>query len=151
MADANIKLYGTLIRDDDTNTQKIVNANQVAGGYFVCASVPTSGTWQAGQLCYCTGNSKFYQYNDSSKTWLETGIGANTWRKVQLDGTDKLGTGINTNPLNIKAGSNMTITESGGTFTFAATDTDTKNTAGATNDTTKNRLFLTLFQLGNIK
>ena len=34
----------TLIRDDDTNTQKIVNANQVAGGYFVCASVPTSGT-----------------------------------------------------------------------------------------------------------
>ena len=36
----------------------------------------------------------------------------------------------------------MTITESNGTFTFAATDTDTKNTAGATNDTTKNRLFL---------
>ena len=41
---ADIKLYGTLIRDDDTNTQKIVNANQVEGGYFVCASVPTSGT-----------------------------------------------------------------------------------------------------------
>ena len=44
MSDSNIKLYGTLIRDDDTNTQKIVNANQVAGGYCVCASVPTSGT-----------------------------------------------------------------------------------------------------------
>ena len=120
MSDSNIKLYGTLIRDDDTNTQKIVNANQVAGGYFVCASVPTSGTWQAGQLCYCTGDSKFYQYDGSS--WKEKEFGANTWRKVQLDGTDKLGTGINTNPLNIKAGSNMTITESGGTFTFAAAD-----------------------------
>jgi hypothetical protein len=40
---ADIKLYGTLIRDDDTNTQKIVNASQVAGGYFVCPSKPTSG------------------------------------------------------------------------------------------------------------
>lgn len=47
----------------------------------------------------------------------------NTWRKVQLNGTDKLGTGTSTNPLNIKAGSNMSITESSGTFTFAATDT----------------------------
>ena len=43
-----------------------------------------------------------------------------TWRKVQLDGVDKLGTGTRTKPLNIKAGSNMTITESNGTFTFAA-------------------------------
>ena len=49
----------------------------------------------------------------------------NTWRKVQLNGTDKLGTGTGTNPLNIKAGSNMTITESNGTFTFSATDTNT--------------------------
>ena len=70
---ADIKLYGTLIRDDDTNTQKIVNANQVAGGYFVCASVPTSGTWQAGQLCYCTADSKFYQYSGSS--WQEKEFG----------------------------------------------------------------------------
>ena len=54
-----------------------------------------------------------------------TDADTNTWRKVQLNGTDKLGTGTSTNPLNIKAGSNMTITESGGTFTFAATDTNT--------------------------
>lgn len=45
-------------------------------------------------------------------------INTDTWRKVQLNGTDKLGTGINTNPLNIKAGSYMTITEKDGTFTF---------------------------------
>ena len=75
MSDSNIKLYGTLIRDDDTNTQKIVNANQVAGGYFVCASVPTSGTWLTGQLCYCTADSKFYQYNGSS--WQEKKFGIN--------------------------------------------------------------------------
>ena len=55
----------------------------------------------------------------------------NTWRKVQLNGTDKLGTGTNTNPLNIKAGSNMTITESNGTFTFAATNTNTSHSHSA--------------------
>lgn len=42
----------------------------------------------------------------------------NTWRKIQLNGTDKLGTGTNTNPLNIKAGKDMSITESSGAFTF---------------------------------
>lgn len=52
--------------------------------------------------------------------WTDTNTDTNTWRKVQLNGVDKLGTGTSTNPLNIKAGSNMTITESGGTFTFAA-------------------------------
>ena len=48
---------------------------------------------------------------------------SNTWRKIQLNGTDKLGTATSTNPLNFKAGSNMIILESNGTFTFAATDT----------------------------
>ena len=84
MSDSNIKLYGTLIRDDDTNTQKIVNANQVAGGYFVCASVPTSGTWLTGQLCYCTADSKFYQYNGSS--WQEKEFGGTN----ATDSADKL-------------------------------------------------------------
>lgn len=56
---------------------------------------------------------------------------SDTWRKVQLDGTDKLGTAISTNPLNLKAGTNVSITESSGTFTFSATDTDTKVTSSA--------------------
>lgn len=59
----------------------------------------------------------------------------NTWRKVQLNGVDKLGNGISTNPLNIKAGSNVTITESSGTFTFAATDTTYESKAAASGGT----------------
>ena len=43
----------------------------------------------------------------------------NTWRKVQLNGVDKLGNATNTNPLNIKNGSGISITESSGAFTFA--------------------------------
>ena len=59
----------------------------------------------------------------------------NTWRKVQLNGTDKLGTGTGTNPLNFKAGSNVSITESSGTFTFAATDTTYSSKAAASGGT----------------
>ena len=59
----------------------------------------------------------------------------NTWRKVQLNGVDKLGTGTNTNPLNLKAGTNVSITESGGTFTFAATDTTYESKAAASGGT----------------
>lgn len=43
----------------------------------------------------------------------------NTWRKVQLNGVDKLGNATSTNPLNIKNGSGISITESSGAFTFA--------------------------------
>jgi hypothetical protein len=64
---ANIEIFGTLVRNDNnTNRDKIVQATQVEGGYFVCASIPTAGTWKTGQLCYCTGDSKFYQYNGTS-------------------------------------------------------------------------------------
>ena len=44
----------------------------------------------------------------------------NTWRTIQLNGSDILGSTTTTNKLNIKAGSNMTITNSSGTLTFAA-------------------------------
>ena len=58
----------------------------------------------------------------------------NSWRKIQLNGTDILGTATNTNPLNLKAGTNVSITNSNGTVTFAATDTTYSiakyNTAG---------------------
>ena len=64
---ANIEIFGTLVRNDNnTNRDKIVQATQVEGGYFVCTSIPTVGTWKTGQLCYCTGDSKFYQYNGTS-------------------------------------------------------------------------------------
>ena len=63
----------------------------------------------------------------------------NTWRAIQVDGTQILGTGTSTGALNLKAGSNVSITNSSGTVTIAATDTNTHNTAylyaGASNGT----------------
>lgn len=73
-------------------------------------------------------------YSTNGEVVIAAGEDTNSWRKVQLNGTDKLGSGTGTNPLNIKAGSNMTITESGGTFTFAATDTNTWRPLGTGSD-----------------
>lgn len=47
----------------------------------------------------------------------------NTWRNVQVNGTEILGTGTGTGALNLKAGSNVSVTNSSGTVTIAATDT----------------------------
>lgn len=129
---ADIKLYGTLIRDDDTNTQKIVNANQVAGGFFVCASVLTSGTWQTGQLCYCTGDSKFYQYDGTE--WREKEFGTNNIATSSVLGLVKsstTGTAANRD-YNVQVNSDGTMkvnvpwtdTYTNTTYTIAAGDSD---------------------------
>ncbi len=71
---ANINIYGTLVRPVETD--KIVQGSQVDGGYFVCETLPTTGTWSTGQLCYCQKDSKFYQYNGT--TWAEKEFGTKT-------------------------------------------------------------------------
>ena len=74
----------------------------------------------SGATTYGKGtNGQVLKSNGTTVYWGSDG-NSNTWRKVQLNGTDKLGTGTSTKPLNIKAGDNMTITESSGTFTFSA-------------------------------
>jgi hypothetical protein len=68
---ANIEIFGTLVRNDNnTNRDKIVKGSQVEGGYFVCETLPSEGTWLTGQLCYC--KNKFYKYNGSK--WAEYNI-----------------------------------------------------------------------------
>ena len=97
----------------DGSTQ--IKGSASSGDITLGDSGVTAGTYRS-----VTVNSKGIVVAGS-----QTDNDTNTWRKIQLNGTDKLGTGTNTNPLNIKAGNNMTITESNGTFTFAATDTNT--------------------------
>lgn len=89
---ANIEIFGTLVRNDDnTNRDKIVQGYQVEGGYFVCESLPTTGTWATGQLCYCQADNKFYQYNGTN--WVEKEFGtkveaSTTNGKIKLAGVD---------------------------------------------------------------
>lgn len=91
-----------------------------------CIQIPTSsggsqfGLGTAGQVIKSNGTSVY---------WANDEIGENTWRKIQVNGTDILGTGTSTNPLNLKAGTNITLSNSNGTVTIsAASSSDTKVT-----------------------
>ena len=57
----------------------------------------------------------------------------NTHRPIQVNGTEVLGN--NTTALNLKAGSNVTVTNSSGTVTIAATDTKYESKAAASGGT----------------
>lgn len=55
----------------------------------------------------------------------------NTWREIKVNGTSILGTGIDSGSLNLKAGTNVSISNSGGTVTISSsyTNTDTGATS----------------------
>ena len=108
----------------DTNTH---NSHAIISGTKSDGSTQIKGSASSGDITL--GDSGVTAGTYKSVTVNSKGIviagsqadnNTDTWRKVQLNGVDKLGTGTRTKPLNIKAGNNMTITESGGTFTFAA-------------------------------
>ena len=75
-----------------------------------------------------------------TKTQVTTALGytpptsdTNTHRPIQVNGTEILGN--NTTALNLKAGSNVTVTNSSGTVTIAATDTTYTSKAAASGGT----------------
>lgn len=106
-----------------TNTGTVTKVT--AGAGLTGGNITTTGTIGLATSGVTAGTYKRVTVDAYGRVTAgdNTDANDNTWRKVQLNGTDKLGTATSTNPLNIKAGSNMTITESNGTFTFAATDT----------------------------
>lgn len=61
------------------------------------------------------------------------GTDTNTHRPIQVNGTEVLGN--NTTALNLKAGSNVSVTNSSGTVTIAATDTTYSSKAAASGGT----------------
>ena len=75
-------------------------------------------------VCYTTDNTN-YQW-----TLIPAGDSdTDTWREIKVNDTSILGNGITTNPLNLKAGTNMTLTNSNGTVTFTAVDTGATSVA----------------------
>ena len=67
-----------------------------------------------------------------------------TWRGIQVDGTDLLGNSITTGKVNFKSGSNVTVTGSGNDITINATDTTysdaTQSVHGLMSTTDKTKL-----------
>jgi len=69
--------------------------------------------------------------NDSGFITTDT----NTWRPIQVNGTQILAGTTGTNALNLKAGTNVSITNSSGTVTIAATDTTYSSKTAASGGT----------------
>ena len=127
-----------------TNTGTVTKVS--AGTGLTGGDITTTGTISLATSGVTAGTYKRVTVDAYGRVTAgdNTDANDNTWRKIQLNGTDKLENATNTNPLNIKAGNNMSITESSGTFTFNATDTTysnaTTSVAGLMSSTDKAKL-----------
>lgn len=121
--------YATYDASEASKTTKTTIANK-----YIAKSVGT----KKGDIIYWSGsgtpvrleagtNGQVLKLANGVPTW-GTDNNDNTWRAIQVNGTDILGTGTSTGKLNLKAGSNVTITNDSGTVTIASsyTNTDTK-------------------------
>ena len=147
------KTIVTTIGSDDTTlpTSKAIKTYVTGLNYITSASVGTgiltiqkNGTAVATFSANASSNAIANITVPTKVSELTNDAGyitgyVNTWRKIQVNGTDILTTATTSNALNLKAGSNITITNSNGTVTITGTvtNTDTKNTAGSTNTDSK--------------
>ena len=128
LINAAVTIKGTLGSGGTITSLPTASASNLGYGYKVI----TAGTYNSvaakiGDMFIC------YKSGTSSYAWMHIPSGddiEDTWRPVQVNGTQILANGNTTGAINLKAGSNVSISNSGGTVTFAATDT------GATSITT---------------
>jgi len=113
-----------------TKTSHLTNDS----GFLTAAvtSISTAAGIHTPQTQAVTGNVSFniptktsHLVNDSGFITTDT----NTWRAIQVNGTQILAGTTGTNALNLKAGTNVSLSNSSGTVTITSTDT---NTASAT-------------------
>ena len=124
--------YYTKTQVDSALGNKVDKATISNNGSFGDSSNQTPAYGATFKVPYITVNAQGLVTAISEHTVkIPASDNTNTWRSIKLDGTEKLGTGTSTGAFNIHAGSNMTITESNGTFTFASSYTNTTYSAGA--------------------
>ena len=102
--------------DDTSTTNKFVTASDKTTWNAKQDALPTTTT--AGKVLKSTSTAGTVQWADDTDS--------NTWRSVKVNGTEVLGTGTSTNPLDLTAGTNITLTESGGVVTISASATTRK-------------------------
>lgn len=91
--------------------------------------IPNKLIHSSGVIAAPTGSSGDTKYlkadigNNNSVTfgWATISSGTDTWRNVQVNGTQILGTGTSTGALNLVAGTGVSLSSSGGAVTIAAT------------------------------
>ena len=112
---------------------KVLTAHQDISGKV---TGPASATNNAVAIFDGTGGKTIKNSGFTIGTSVPSGAlftDTNTHRPIQVNGTEVLGN--NTTALNLKAGSNVSVTNSSGTVTIAATDTTYESKAAASGGT----------------
>ena len=97
------------------------------------AGTTATASWYAGSVVSFTYDGTYWIMND-----YKTDTNTNTWRAVNVNGTQLLGTGTGTGAVNFKSGTGVTVSGSGNDITFsgASTTSVTIPESGWTEDTT---------------
>lgn len=123
---------GDQIIINDNSASKITNGPTFDGSTTTTALTP-KGTWES----FSKFSGSYADLTDKPTIPTDT----NTWRTIQVNDSDILGSGIDTGKLNLKAGTNVSITNSGGTVTISATDTNTDEKLKWTASTSSNTYY----------
>jgi len=120
LINAAVTIKGTLGTGGTITSLPTASASNLGHGYKVI----TAGTYNS--VAAKIGDMFICYKNGSSYAWMHIPSGddiEDTWRPVQVNGTQILANGNTTGAINLKAGSNVSISNSSGTVTFTATDT----------------------------
>lgn len=88
--------------------------------------IPTS----SGGTTYGAGTSGQVLKTNGTTVYWASDSNSDTWRNIQVNGTQILGTATNTGALNLKSGTNVTVSNSSGTVTFNGPSTAASHTTG---------------------
>lgn len=120
LINAAVTIKGTLGTGGTITSLPTASASNLGYGYkVIVAGTYNSVAAKVGDMFICYKNGSNY-------TWMHIPSGddiEDTWRPIKLNGTQILANGNTTNHLNLKAGTNVSISNSDGTVTFTATDT----------------------------
>ena len=112
LIDTTHKLSADLV-DDSNASNKFVTAQDIIDWNAKQNALPTTNV--AGKVLKSTNTAGVVEWGDSAS--------ADTWRPVKVNGVEKLSNSTSGNALDLKAGDNVTISESDGQVTINATDT----------------------------
>lgn len=126
-----------------TPTLKVgtATAKQIMAYGTTKAGTTATASWYAGSVVSFTYDGTYWIMND-----YKTDTDTNTWRAVNVNGTQLLGTATSTGAVNFVSGTNVTVSGSGNDITISAssggeTKSVTIPVSGWTYDTTNNYFY----------
>lgn len=120
--------YHLYIYNNKNTTSNYYAFTNIDGNYEQHIRVNTANEWSgsgvtmevtSNKVTSISGSSTDAQYPSAKCVYDQLALKTDTWRKIKVNGVDKLGTATNTNALDLVAGTNITISENNGVVTIS--------------------------------